>query len=123
MGKPLQQSNNEVNGLFERTKGLMAMAPSVLAEEVLSEKKGLWRKIAKGIQSFWCHSHFPEPVGVVLVIAPWNYPLLTAANAIIPAILAGNSVVLKHSWRTPLVAEVLIVKFSGLTFLGIQEGL
>jgi len=45
------------------------------------------------------------PVGVVLVVAPWNYPLLTAVNAIVPALLAGNTVLLKHSAQTPLVAE------------------
>lgn len=106
MGKPLVQANNEVsavnfdfssqqvNGMVERTKSLINMAPQVLTDEYLPEKQSLWRKIAK------------EPVGVVLVIAPWNYPLLTAVNSIIPAILAGNSVILKHSWRTPLVAEV-----------------
>ena len=46
-----------------------------------------------------------EPLGLVLVLAPWNYPYLTAVNAIIPALAAGNTVLLKHSAQTPLVAE------------------
>jgi len=100
MGKPLQQSKNEINGFRERTNALLAMAPEVLAPEVLPEKSGLWRRIVK------------EPVGVVLVIAPWNYPLLTAVNSLVPSILAGNSVILKHSPLTPLVAEALVQAFS-----------
>src|SRR5207244_8972835 len=46
-----------------------------------------------------------EPLGVVLVLAPWNYPWLTSVNAIVPALLAGNSVILKMAQQTPLVAE------------------
>ncbi|MGB5265975.1 MAG: aldehyde dehydrogenase family protein, partial [Polyangiales bacterium] len=46
-----------------------------------------------------------EPLGVVFVVAPWNYPWLTAVNALVPALVAGNTVVLKHSEQTPLVAE------------------
>ena len=46
-----------------------------------------------------------EPVGVVFVVAPWNYPYLTSVNAIVPALLAGNAVILKHSVQTPLCAE------------------
>ena len=46
-----------------------------------------------------------EPLGVVLVLAPWNYPWLTSVNAVVPALLAGNSVILKMAQQTPLVAE------------------
>jgi acyl-CoA reductase-like NAD-dependent aldehyde dehydrogenase len=45
------------------------------------------------------------PLGVVLILAPWNYPYLTAINSIMPALMAGNSVILKHSFQTPLCAE------------------
>jgi acyl-CoA reductase-like NAD-dependent aldehyde dehydrogenase len=46
-----------------------------------------------------------EPLGVVLVIAPWNYPYLTAINTILPALVAGNAVLLKHAAQTILVGE------------------
>ncbi len=46
-----------------------------------------------------------DPVGVVLVVAPWNYPYLTAVNAVVPALIAGNAVLLKHAQQTPLCAE------------------
>lgn len=93
MGKPLSQAKGEVDGALARIKALIKIAPAALADETLEEKNGFFRKITK------------EPVGVVLVIAPWNYPLLTAVSAVIPAVLAGNSVILKHSERTPLVGD------------------
>jgi acyl-CoA reductase-like NAD-dependent aldehyde dehydrogenase len=85
--------HGEVGGVIERSKGMIALAPEALAEEVLAVRNGCERVITK------------EPVGVVLCIAPWNYPLLTAVNCIVPAILAGNSVVVRHSARTPLCAQ------------------
>eukprot|EP00938_MAST-03A_sp_MAST-3A-sp1_P005356 g5356.t1 len=94
MGKPYTQAFGEFGGVYERTKGMMKYAPDAMAEEIIpSNGNGCDRVITR------------EPVGVVLVIAPWNFPLLTAVNAIVPAILAGNAVVLKHSERTPLCGE------------------
>src|SRR5690606_10583951 len=46
-----------------------------------------------------------EPLGVVLTIAPWNYPYLTTVNSVVPALMAGNSVILKHATQTLLVGE------------------
>jgi len=100
MGKPLNQSYNEINGMYARTKALIELAPEALADDVLPEKAGFFRKIVK------------EPVGVVLCLSPWNYPLLTAINTVIPAILAGNSVVIKHSPRTPLCASAFEKAFA-----------
>lgn len=85
--------HGEVGGVIERTEGMMAQAPEALADEVLDIRNGCERVITR------------EPVGVVLCIAPWNYPLLTAVNCIVPSIIAGNSVVVRHSARTPLCAE------------------
>jgi len=93
MGKTFKQAKGEMNGMVERALHMIDAAPEALSDEVLPEKAGVMRKIVKG------------PVGVVFVIAPWNYPLLCAVNSVIPAVLAGNSVVLKHSSRTPLVAN------------------
>ncbi len=53
------------------------------------------------------------PLGVVAVVAPWNYPYLTAVNAVLPALIAGNAVVLKHSHQTPLCAERFLEVFAG----------
>lgn len=92
MGKPLSQAKGEIKGLIERATAMIDLAPKALADEVLP-KQGFYRKLAR------------EPVGVVLCIAPWNYPLLTAVNCVVPAVLAGNSVLLKHSKVTPLCAD------------------
>jgi acyl-CoA reductase-like NAD-dependent aldehyde dehydrogenase len=83
----------EVERMCERAEAMMALAPESLADLKAGARQGFTRFIRK------------EPLGVVLVIAPWNYPFLTAVNAVVPAILAGNAVILKHSSQTPLVAE------------------
>lgn len=94
MGKPLNQSNNEVNGLIERSRHMMSIAEQSLADEWLPEKPGFKRYIRH------------EPLGVVLDIAAWNYPLLIAVNVVVPAVLAGNAVIVKHSSRTPLCGQM-----------------
>eukprot|EP00742_Colponemidia_sp_Colp-10_P002707 GILJ01002894.1.p1 GENE.GILJ01002894.1~~GILJ01002894.1.p1 ORF type:complete len:494 (+),score=74.03 GILJ01002894.1:201-1682(+) len=107
MGKPLSQSRNEIKGMDARARTLFELAPQALAEEQLP-KEGFSRKITR------------EPVGVVMVLSPWNYPLLTTVNALLPALLAGNSVVLKHSFRTPLCANQWVDAFAAA---GAPEGL
>jgi acyl-CoA reductase-like NAD-dependent aldehyde dehydrogenase len=93
MGKPLAHASGEINGMFGRCKALVSMAPQALADDVLTSDGTFARKLAR------------EPLGTIAVVAPWNYPLLTAGNSIFPSVLAGNAVVLKHSPRTPLVAN------------------
>jgi acyl-CoA reductase-like NAD-dependent aldehyde dehydrogenase len=93
MGKPLRQARGEVAGMASRARAMMGLAADALAPHQLPDKAGFIRRIVR------------EPVGVVLVVAPWNYPLLTAVNAVVPAVLAGNSVLLKHSSRTPQCAD------------------
>jgi acyl-CoA reductase-like NAD-dependent aldehyde dehydrogenase len=93
MGRPIRYAQGEINGFEERARYMIAMAKSALAPIELPGKAGFMRYIKR------------EPLGVVFVVAPWNYPFLTAVNAIIPAIMAGNAVFLKHSAQTPLVAE------------------
>lgn len=90
MGKPLSQSRGEVKGMAGRWRHMQEIAAASLADVVLPPKEGFERRIAKA------------PLGVVLDLPAWNYPLLTAVNAVVPAVLAGNAVVLKHSPRTPL---------------------
>jgi acyl-CoA reductase-like NAD-dependent aldehyde dehydrogenase len=94
MGKPIMQSRGEFERTMrERTEHLCEIAPSALADEILPEKTGLRRFIRQ------------EPVGVVLDIAAWNYPLAIAVNVIVPAVLAGNAVLVKHASQTALVAD------------------
>jgi len=93
MGKPLSQSRGEVKGMAGRWRHMMEIAKDSLADIVLPPKEGFERRIAK------------DPLGVVLDLPAWNYPLLTAVNAVVPAVLAGNAVVVKHSPRTPLCGD------------------
>lgn len=92
MGRPRAHSPGEVRGVAERAGYMISIAEEALADIVPEPKDDFTRLIRR------------EPLGVVLTIAPWNYPYLTAVNSIIPAILAGNAVVLKHSSQTPLCA-------------------
>lgn len=93
MGKPLSQARGEVGGMAGRLRHMASIATESLADIVLPPKEGFERRIAK------------EPLGVVLDLPAWNYPLLTAVNAVAPAVLAGNAVIVKHSPRTPLCGE------------------
>jgi acyl-CoA reductase-like NAD-dependent aldehyde dehydrogenase len=108
MGKPFHNALGEVRGMFERCEGMMALAPAALAPEVLPAKDNFSREIVK------------DPVGVVLCVAPWNYPLLTTVNCVVPAVLAGNGVVIKHSPRTPLCGDAFARAFEAA---GTPEGL
>ena len=95
MGRPIAQAPGEVAGFEERARHMIEIADGALADIEPAAKDGFTRYIKR------------EPLGVVFVVAPWNFPYLTSVNAIIPALLAGNAVVLKHSAQTPLCAERL----------------
>ena len=107
MGRPISQAPGEVGGFEERARYMIEIADSALADVKPAAKEGFTRYIKR------------EPLGVVFVVAPWNFPYLTSVNAIMPALLAGNSVVLKHSAQTPLCAERLHQAFSKA---GLPEG-
>lgn len=93
MGRPIRYAGGEVDSFADRSRYMISAVNDALAPIQMSEKAGFIRYIDR------------EPVGVVLVIAPWNYPLHTPINTIIPALLAGNAVILKHASQTPLCAE------------------
>ena len=94
MGRPVAHGPFEIRrGFHERATHMMAIAETALADIDLEPNPGFRRFIRR------------DPLGVVLVLAPWNYPFLTAVNAVVPAIVAGNAVVLKVASQTPLVAE------------------
>jgi acyl-CoA reductase-like NAD-dependent aldehyde dehydrogenase len=94
IGRPLSQSPGELKrGFHERSLYMCDIAEEALSQIELPEKPNFTRFIRR------------EPLGVVFVVAPWNYPWLTSVNAVVPALLAGNSVILKMAAQTPLVAE------------------
>jgi acyl-CoA reductase-like NAD-dependent aldehyde dehydrogenase len=93
MGRPVAQAPSEVRTCVDRALFMINHAAEGLADLDPGPKEGFKRYVKR------------VPLGVVFVIAPWNYPLLTAVNSVIPAIMAGNSVVLKHAAQTQLVAE------------------
>jgi len=94
IGRPVTQSPFEIRrGFQERARYMVDVAGAALADVVMEPKDGFRRFIRR------------EPLGVVLVMAPWNYPYLASVNTVVPAIVAGNSVILKVSQQTPRVAE------------------
>jgi acyl-CoA reductase-like NAD-dependent aldehyde dehydrogenase len=102
MGRPVR-FGGELRSLKERVEAMLALAPEALADEVRAGGR-----VAR------------VPAGLVLVIAPWNYPFLTAANTIVPALLAGNAVILKHSAQTLLAGERFAEAFEAA---GLPDGL
>jgi len=95
MGRPLRYAPLEVDGFEARARHMIEIAGQALAPIAAPTQTGLTRFISR------------DPIGVALTIAPWNYPLLTAVNSIVPALMAGNTVILKHSDQTPLCAELI----------------
>jgi acyl-CoA reductase-like NAD-dependent aldehyde dehydrogenase len=93
MGRPCAVAPSEVSGTLERARYMIGAAGSALADIDVGPKAGFTRFIRR------------EPLGVVFTIAAWNYPYLIAVNSVVPALMAGNAVILKHSTQTPLCAE------------------
>ena len=92
MGRPVR-FGGEFSGVNERASYMASIAKASLADVHVNENNGYKRYIKR------------LPHGVVFVIAPWNYPYLTAINTIVPALISGNAVVLKHSTQTLLAGE------------------
>ncbi len=93
MGRPVRYGAGELLGFTERARHMIAIAAEALAPIGAAPKDGFERYVQR------------DPLGVVLVVAPWNYPFLTAINSIVPALMAGNAVLLKHATQTLLVGE------------------
>lgn len=98
MGRPVRYGG-EFKGFNERATYMAEIAETALAPIVLEDSAAFKRHIAR------------EAHGVVLVIAPWNYPYMTAINTVAPALIAGNTVVLKHASQTLLVGERMAQAF------------
>jgi len=98
MGRPIRYGG-EYRGVNERGKHLADIAEEALQPIVIENSGAFERRIMR------------EPHGVILVIAPWNYPYMTAVNGVVPGLIAGNAVVLKHSSQSLLVGERMVKAF------------
>lgn len=107
MGRPVRYGG-EKRGVEERSRYMIGIAEESLKPSMRPDKPGFTRWIAR------------EPLGTVMVIAPWNYPYLTAINTIVPALMAGNAVILKHASQTLLVGERFAEAFQAA---GMPDGL
>jgi len=107
MGRPIRYTPNEVRGTLERARYMIEAASQALADIDAGPKADFRRFVRR------------EPLGVVFTIAAWNYPYLIAVNSVVPAIMAGNAVILKHSAQTPLCAERFAECFAAA---GLPEG-
>jgi acyl-CoA reductase-like NAD-dependent aldehyde dehydrogenase len=103
MGKPIVEARREVDTMLARARHMIAIAPAALAADAPEAPPGLELRIEH------------EPLGVVLDVAAWNYPLLIPVNVVVPALLAGNVVLLKHSGKTPLCGRHFARAFAGLS--------
>ncbi|MEX0838124.1 MAG: aldehyde dehydrogenase family protein [Parvibaculum sp.] len=99
MGRPIAYGAGEVRGFEERARYMIGIAPETLADIDAGPKEGFRRWVRR------------EPIGTVLTIAAWNYPYLIAVNSVVPAVMAGNAIILKHSGQTPLCAERFAMAF------------
>lgn len=111
MGKPIVQAQREVDTAFERAEYMISIAEESLTPDILPELDGFERRI----------EHVPH--GVVLNVAAWNYPLLIPINVVVPALLAGNTVLLKHSAKTPLSGQAFAEAFGDLEVTGLVTSL
>lgn len=102
MGKPIREARGELKTLLARSRHMLSISPQALASEDVAGKPGFALRIEH------------EPLGVVLDIAAWNYPLIVPVNVVVPAVIAGNVVLLKHSPITPLIGAWFERAFAGL---------
>ena len=98
MGRPTR-FGGEYGGVNARTEYMSEIAAKTLAPLVIEDSDSFRRYLAR------------EALGVVFIVAPWNYPYLTTINTLVPALIAGNTVVLKHASQTMLVGERLAQAF------------
>ncbi|PCI13613.1 MAG: aldehyde dehydrogenase [Thiotrichales bacterium] len=108
MGRPLRYTPDEIKGFAERARHMARIAADKLINIEVETSAATTRRIHRA------------PHGIVFSIVPWNYPYLTAVNVIIPALMAGNSVIMKPSSQTPLTAERL---FDAFETAGLPAGL
>ncbi|KAG1444763.1 hypothetical protein G6F56_010163 [Rhizopus delemar] len=97
MGRPIRYGHGEVKGVLERSKYMISVAEECLKDTIIEHVPNQVKRIQR-----------KEPLGPVFIIAAWNYPYLTIVNNVIPALLAGNTVLLKQSPQTPQCADIFV---------------
>ncbi|CAO3701773.1 unnamed protein product [Rhizopus microsporus] len=97
MGRPIRYGHGEVKGVLERAKYMISVAEESLKDTIIEHVPGVVKRFQR-----------KEPLGPVFIIAAWNYPYLTTVNNVIPALLAGNTVLLKQSPQTPQCADIFV---------------
>jgi len=104
MGRPISQCSGEMKGFEERARYMIEKSEEALSNVISKKNEEFDNFITK------------DPLGTIFIIAPWNYPYNTSVNSVVPSLLSGNTVILKHSSQTPLCAEQLYkaAKLSGL---------
>ena len=107
MGRPISQCGGEMRGFEERARYMIEKSEEAL-ERVISKKNDEFDNFIT-----------KDPLGTIFIIAPWNYPYNTSVNSIVPSLLSGNTIILKHSSQTPLCAEQL---FKAAKLSGLPEG-
>ncbi|HIA60317.1 MAG TPA: aldehyde dehydrogenase family protein [Pelagibacterales bacterium] len=107
MGRPISQCPGEMRGFKERALYMIEKSDEAL-QKIISKKDSEFDNYVS-----------KDPLGTVFIIAPWNYPYNTSVNSIVPGLLAGNCIILKHSSQTPLCAEQLNKALVGT---GIPDG-
>ena len=107
IGRPISHCGNELRGFEERSRHMVEIAKESLRDIPATKNDEFDNYIYK------------SPLGVIFVMAPWNYPIITATNTIVPALLAGNTIVIKHSSQTPRCAELISQAFDNT---GLPEG-
>jgi acyl-CoA reductase-like NAD-dependent aldehyde dehydrogenase len=100
MGRPTR-FGGEFGGVNARTDYMSEIAAATLAPHIIEDSDKFRRYLAR------------EALGVVFIVAPWNYPYLTTVNTLVPALIAGNTVILKHASQTMLVGERIVEAFHG----------
>lgn len=99
MGRPVRYGG-EFGGFNERASYMADIAEEALKPMIVEDSDAFERRILR------------EPLGLVLVVAPWNYPYMTAINTVAPALIAGNMVILKHATQSLLVGERMVRAFN-----------
>jgi acyl-CoA reductase-like NAD-dependent aldehyde dehydrogenase len=107
----LNHAKGEINTMLQRAEALFKLAPEILKEDNISIDSSNIQKIKK------------EPIGISFLISPWNYPLITVVGSLIPSILCGNPVLLKHSPRSPLVGNQFEEAFKSVGALNVVQHL